>query len=78
MQATALVNEVYLKLVDAGRLNLRDRAHFFAIAATLMRQIVIDAARSRGPGEAWRRLAAHRARGFRNPVVGWRRESAGA
>lgn len=60
MQATALVNEVYLKLVDAGRLNLRDRAHFFAIAVTLMREIVIDAARSRGRekrGGGWQRIA---------------------
>ena len=60
MQATALVNEVYLRLVDAGRLNFRDRAHFFAISATLMRQVVIDAARSRGRekrGGGWQRIA---------------------
>jgi RNA polymerase sigma-70 factor (ECF subfamily) len=59
MQATALVNEVYLKLVDAGRLNLRDRAHFFALSATLMRQIVIDAARGRSRekrGGGWQRI----------------------
>jgi RNA polymerase sigma factor (TIGR02999 family) len=59
MQATALVNEVYLRLIDAGRLSLRDRAHFFAIAATLMRQIVIDAARTRSRkkrGGGWQRI----------------------
>ena len=60
MQATALVNEVYLRLVDAGRLNLRDRSHFFAISATLMRQIVVDGARSKNRekrGGGWRRIA---------------------
>src|ERR1700733_9158873 len=59
IQATALVNEVYLRLVDAGRLNFRDRTHFFAISATLMRQIVIDAARSRSRekrGGGWQRI----------------------
>jgi RNA polymerase sigma-70 factor (ECF subfamily) len=60
MQATALVNEVYLRLVDARGINLRDRAHFFAISATLMRQVIIDAARSRGRkkrGGGWQRIS---------------------
>jgi len=42
---TALVNETYLKLADAGSVSPRDRAHFFAVAATAMRQIIIDYAR---------------------------------
>jgi RNA polymerase sigma factor (TIGR02999 family) len=60
MQATALVNEAYLRLVDAGRVDFRDRAHFFAICATLMREIVIDQARTRSRekrGGDWRRIS---------------------
>jgi RNA polymerase sigma factor (TIGR02999 family) len=45
LQATALVHEVYLRLVDVNRLTLTNRAHFFGVAATLMRQIVVDYAR---------------------------------
>src|SRR6201997_4625779 len=48
LQTTALVNEVYLRLVDCGRVNWQDRAHFFAMSAQLMRRILIDFARSRG------------------------------
>jgi RNA polymerase sigma-70 factor (ECF subfamily) len=62
LQATALVNEVYLKLVHAGGIEFRDRAHFFAISATLMRQILIDAARSRSRdkrGGGWQRVSLH-------------------
>lgn len=62
LQATALVNEVYLKLVHAGGIEFRDRAHFFAISATLMRQILIDAARSRNRekrGGGWQRVSLH-------------------
>jgi len=47
LQTTALVNEVYLKLVDCGQMNWQDRAHFFAVSAQLMRRILIDFARSR-------------------------------
>ena len=45
LQATALVHEVYLRLVDVDRLTLKNRTHFFAIAARLMRQILVDHAR---------------------------------
>ena len=45
LQATALVHEVYLRLVDVNRMTLTSRAHFFGVAATLMRQIVVDYAR---------------------------------
>ena len=47
LQTTALVNEAYLQLVDADKVKWRDRSHFFAIAARLMRRILVDSARSR-------------------------------
>jgi RNA polymerase sigma factor (TIGR02999 family) len=47
LQATALVNEAYLRLVEAD-VDWRDRAHFFAVAATTMRRILVDHARSKG------------------------------
>src|SRR6202790_4516308 len=40
LQATALVHEVYLRLVDVNRMTLESRTHFFAVAARLMRQIL--------------------------------------
>ncbi len=46
LQATALVNEVYLRLVDIRRVQWQDRAHFFAVAARLMRRILVDFARA--------------------------------
>jgi RNA polymerase sigma factor (TIGR02999 family) len=46
LQTTALVNEAYLRLVDVERMQWRDRAHFFAIAATMMRRILVDHARA--------------------------------
>ena len=48
LQATALVNEAYLRLVDTRRVQWKDRAHFFAMASRLMRRILVDAARARG------------------------------
>jgi RNA polymerase sigma factor (TIGR02999 family) len=60
IQPTALVNEVYLRLVDASQVSWQDRAHFFAIVARLMRQVVTDSARSRGRekrGGGWQRIA---------------------
>jgi RNA polymerase sigma-70 factor (ECF subfamily) len=45
LQATALVHEAYLRLVDVDRITLCDRTHFFAVAARLMRQILVDHAR---------------------------------
>ena len=47
LQTTALVNEAYLQLIDANKVNWQDRAHFFAISANLMRQILVHLARSR-------------------------------
>ena len=45
LQATALVNEAYLRLVDINQIQWHDRAHFFAMAVRQMRRILIDAAR---------------------------------
>jgi len=47
LQPTALVNEVYLRLVDMRRVSWTDRAHFFALAARSMRRILVDRARAR-------------------------------
>lgn len=47
LQSTALVHEAYLRLVDQSPVQSDNRAHFFAIAARLMRQILVDYARSR-------------------------------
>jgi RNA polymerase sigma factor (TIGR02999 family) len=48
LQATALVNEVYLRLVDVRNVEWRQRAQFFAMAAQMMRRILVDAARAKG------------------------------
>jgi RNA polymerase sigma-70 factor (ECF subfamily) len=47
LQATALVNEAYLRLVDQTRVDWRNRAHFFGVAAHLMRRVLVDHARER-------------------------------
>ena len=47
LQTTGLVNEAYLKLMGSSRINWQNRAHFFAVAARLMRRILVDYARSR-------------------------------
>jgi RNA polymerase sigma factor (TIGR02999 family) len=47
LQATALINEVYLRLIDGRRMDWQNRAHFFAVCAQLMRRILTDFARSR-------------------------------
>jgi RNA polymerase sigma factor (TIGR02999 family) len=55
LQATALVNEAYLRLVDYKRMAWQGRAHFFAVSAQLMRRILVEHARrrnlKRGAGE---------------------------
>ena len=48
LQGTALVHEAYLKLVDHRQVRWQDRAHFFAVAAQLMRRILVDHARRHG------------------------------
>jgi RNA polymerase sigma-70 factor, ECF subfamily len=47
LQTTALVNEAYLRLIDARQVRWQNRAHFFAVSAQLMRRILVDFARSR-------------------------------
>jgi RNA polymerase sigma factor (TIGR02999 family) len=48
LQATALVNEAFMKLVDQRAVHWQNRAHFFGIAAQLMRRILVDYARAQG------------------------------
>jgi RNA polymerase sigma factor (TIGR02999 family) len=48
LQATALVNEAFLRLTDARRVRWQDRAHFLGISARLMRRVLVDHARARG------------------------------
>ena len=59
LQTTGLVNEAYLRLARSSRVQWRDRAHFFAVAAQLMRRVLVDEARKRrfqkrGGGDAVR------------------------
>ena len=48
LQTTALIHEAYLRLIDASHVKWQNRAHFFGVAAHLMRQILVRAARERG------------------------------
>ena len=48
LQATALVNEAYLRLIEVKHVTWQDRAHFFAMSARLMRRILVDPARAKG------------------------------
>jgi RNA polymerase sigma factor (TIGR02999 family) len=48
LQATALVNEVWIRLAESGGADWNDRAHFFAVSAQMMRRILVDTARARG------------------------------
>jgi RNA polymerase sigma factor (TIGR02999 family) len=47
LQTTALINEAYLRLIEQQHVQWHSRAHFFAIAAPLMRRILVDCARVR-------------------------------
>src|SRR5690242_21602841 len=58
MQTTALVNEAYLRLVDIRSVDWRDRVHFFAVSANVIRRILIDLARAQS---AQKRGGAQRA-----------------
>jgi RNA polymerase sigma factor (TIGR02999 family) len=53
LSATALVHEAYLKLVDAAATGWKDRVHFFAVAATAVRQVLIDHERGKQRGKRW-------------------------
>lgn len=60
LQATALINEAYLRLVNIDAVDWKDRAHFFAVSAQVMRGILVDAARARSAakrGGAARKVA---------------------
>jgi RNA polymerase sigma factor (TIGR02999 family) len=48
LQATALVNEAYIRLIDVNRIQWQNRAHFLAVAAQTMRRILVEFARHRG------------------------------
>jgi RNA polymerase sigma factor (TIGR02999 family) len=48
LQVTALVNEAFVRLVDARQIRWQDRAHFLGISARLMRRVLVDHARARG------------------------------
>ena len=66
LQSTALVHEVYLRLINAQDVDWHDRVHFFALSAQIMRRILVDAARARaaakrgGGGGAARALVSSR------------------
>src|ERR1035437_3601118 len=61
LQTTAVVHEAYLHLVKAPDTNWQDRAHFFAVAATVMRRILVDRARARARASLKRGGQAQRA-----------------
>jgi RNA polymerase sigma factor (TIGR02999 family) len=48
LQATALVHEVFLRLVEVDSVSWQDRAHFYAVSANMMRRILVDQARAKG------------------------------
>lgn len=59
LQPTALVHEAYLRLIDASRVDWRDRAHFFRTAARAMRRVLVDHARARRAEKragSWQRI----------------------
>ena len=66
LQTTALVNELYLRLAGIDGLQWRDRAHFFAMAATLMRRVLVDYARQRARDKRGARPFSDLARRTRN------------
>jgi RNA polymerase sigma-70 factor, ECF subfamily len=59
LEASALVNEAYLRLVDAEKIDWHDRAHFLGIAAHFMRRILVDAARRKGSARRGGRAPRH-------------------
>ena len=74
LQATALVNEAYMRLVDWKDVRWQNRAHFFGMAAQIMRRVLVDVARTRrrakrGQGAAARLAVGSRARARRADSV---------
>src|SRR4030095_3950336 len=78
IQATALVNEAYLRLVDYERMQPRDRAHFLAIAAQAMRRVLIQRARSRQSAQRTSGAARDILSGGTGLVIGALGRTAGA
>ena len=73
LQPTALVNELYLRLIDLRRARWQDRAHFFGFAATTMRHILVDharALRTTKRGKDLRRIALEDAAGIADETAG--------
>ncbi len=67
LSASALVNETYLRLIDAANVDWQDRGHFFSIAARLMRQVLVDTARNNSRvkrGGGWERITLAEAHGI--------------
>lgn len=76
LQGTALVHEAYLKLVDQRQVRWQDRAHFFAVAAQIMRRILVDHARrhgaaKRGSGKPVLPLGEADATAVAAPLLDW-------
>jgi RNA polymerase sigma factor (TIGR02999 family) len=71
LQATALVHEAYLKLIDQHSVNWQNRAHFFGVAAQLMRRILVDHAR----GHLREKRGGQRQKLSLDEAVGWVEES---
>jgi RNA polymerase sigma factor (TIGR02999 family) len=72
LQPTALVHEAYLRLIDADRIDLQGKTHFFALAATQMRRILAEHARARKAakrGGGARRVTLSDAKAFREDGV---------
>jgi RNA polymerase sigma factor (TIGR02999 family) len=63
LQPTALINEAWIRLVDQTRVDWRDRTHFFGVAASMMRRVLVDHARQR--------LADKRGGGQRKLSIDW-------
>jgi RNA polymerase sigma factor (TIGR02999 family) len=59
LQTTALVNELFVRLVDIRRVGWTDRAHFFAVCAQLMRRVLVDMARARRAAKRGGHAAVH-------------------
>lgn len=69
LQATALINEAYLRLIDQQNVEWQNRAHFFAIAAQMMRRILVDHAKTRNAakrGGEWQKLPLDEALDLQN------------
>jgi hypothetical protein len=74
IQATALVHEAYLRLIDVDNVDWEQRAHFFAVCAQVMRRILLEGARRRATSKrggggselCWKKFPVVRAAGRRN------------